>query len=333
VLLIDDLKTEEQLEIAEQVFQSQGNLQSRSRMGLDQSLQSALDPRGAVLSTGEVDVRSRSSLGRMLIVDVRAGDIDPTVLDKLQRMGDCGQYAAAMAAYIRWLAQRLDEVRGRLAKLTAEIRAEMGNIPGAHPRHPEAVASLAAGYRIYLDFAVEVGAIDAATARRYAEKARKCLVELAQAQAHQQEEARPGRKFLEYVAAALASKRCHLLNSLSDAAPHHYAKACGWHTDGLTPDLKVPVNSKCIGYIDEQAGMTYLFVTESEAYANEYARRLRSSQSFESIGRELMNEKLCRAHAEGKWPRATKARRFGREVKRCYCVPIVNLFGDPGKAV
>ena len=338
VLVIDDLKTQEQLEVAEQVFQAQGNLQARSRMGMDQSLQPQLDPRGTVLSTGEVDCRTASALGRMLVVEIKAGDIDKGVLSRLQRAGDAGLSATAMAACIRWLAPRLDEVRARFATLTAEIRADLGEIPGAHPRHPDAIAELIAAYRLYLEFAVEVGAIASITAESYAAKAREYLVELAEAQAGPQTEAKPGRKFLDLIAAALRSKRCHLADANSDNAPSVYPVACGWHKDwlyqgkdeGQTLDWKIPANSKLLGFIDEAAGWVYLDDTEAVAVANEQGRRHYTPQTFSNIGRELLNEGLCRAHADGTKKRATADKRIRNHGKnRYFWIAIKDLFGPP----
>ena len=118
--------------------------------------------------------------------------------------------------------------------LTAEIREDLGEIPGTHPRHPDAIAELIAAYRLYLEFAVETGAIEHITANAYTAKAREYLVELAEAEAGPQSDAKPGRKFLNLIAATLQSKRCHLAVIDSDCAPSIYPGACGWHRTGFT---------------------------------------------------------------------------------------------------
>jgi hypothetical protein len=336
VLVIDDLKTNAQLETAEAIFQAQGNLQNRARMAVDQSLQQPLDPRGSILSTGEIDPRTASTLGRMLMAEIKRGDIDRGVLARLQHSGDAGSFATAMSAYIRWLAPRLDEIRGRHAKLTAEIREDLGEIPGAHPRHPDAVAQLLAAYRLFLSFLVETGSITRPAAEGLAKKAKKYLVELARLQAYPQQEAKAGRTFLDLIAAALRSKRCHLAVADSDEAPQQYAGASGWHKDwlyqgkhGQMLDWKIPTNSKLIGFIDEDAGLVYLDPTESAAVASEQGRRHDTPQSFSSIGRELLNEGLCRSHLDGEKTRATGDKRIHNHGKRRYFwIAIPDLFGD-----
>jgi hypothetical protein len=337
VLLIDDLKTNAQLEDAETIFQAQGNLQNRTRMAIDQTLQQPLDPRGTLLSTGEIDPRTASTLGRMLVDEIKAGDIDRGVLSRLQQSGDAGLFALAMSAYIRWLAPRLDEVRAQHERLTAEIRAGLGDIPGAHPRHPDAIAQLIAAYRLFVDCAVKAEAIQTITADSYVAQARQYLVELARLQADSQQDAKAGRQFLDLIAMALGAGHCYLANAHGDTAPREYAGACGWETKwlyqgndvGQRRDWEIPTNSKQIGFIDEDAGTVYLDPTASVAIANDQARRLHTPQSFASVGRELMNEGLCEIHVEDGVPRATKHKRIPNHgKKRYFWIAIPNLFGE-----
>ena len=131
-----------------------------------------------------------------------------------------------MSAYIRWLAPRLDEVRREHERLTIEIRRGLVDISGAHPRHPNSVAQLMAAYRLYLGFAVEVGAIDGVAAERYATTSREYLLELAKAKAEPQREAKVGRTFLRLIVSALASKQCHIVNAKT-VTPKDFAGACG----------------------------------------------------------------------------------------------------------
>jgi hypothetical protein len=338
VLIVDDLKTQEQIAAAEGLMQAQGNLQNRARMNVDQSLQKPLNPRGALLSTGEIDPRTRSTLGRIVMIEIESGDVDLGVLTRLQEVGDGGGFARTMAPYIQWLAPQLDAVRDEHRGLTDKIREEIGDIAGAHPRHSDIIAQLLAAYQLFLRFVVESGAVDQTTADHYQDKARQILLELGAAQGEIQDESRPGRRFLELIASALRSLRCHLLRANSDWAPSRYAGACGWHKDwlyqgteiGQTLEWKIPVNSKCVGFIDEEAGFVYLDPGETQAIAQETAKRQGDPQSFASVGRELLNEGLCVPHFEDGKRRASGHKRF--EVhgnKRYIWVPIQHIFGPP----
>jgi Bifunctional DNA primase/polymerase, N-terminal len=337
-LIIDDLKQDWQANTAEVIVQAQGNLQNRARMNIDQSLQKALNPRGSLLSTGEIDPRSRSTLGRMLMVEIRAGDIDVRVLTQIQALGDQGLLATVMAAYVQWLAPQLDAIRQEHERLVAEIQLEIGDFPTAHARHPNIIAQLVAAYQIFLRFAVERDAIAPISAEGYLANAKKISVELGQAQGELQEDSKPGRRFLVLIASALQSHRWHLRNALSDNSPREYAGACGWHKDflyqgnetGQMLDWRTPINSKCIGFIDEEKNLVYLDPVESVALANEMGKRHNDPQSFKGVARELLNEGLCQPHNEGVRIRPTKVTRIrDHGVKRYLWIPIECLFGEP----
>jgi hypothetical protein len=339
LLIVDDMKFEKQVATAEIVFQAQGNLQNRARMRTDQRLQEGLDPRGSLLSTGEIDPRTRSALGRILTVEIQAGDVDLGVLSRLQEFGDNGLFATTMAAYIQWLAPQLDDIRIEHGRLVATIRQEIGDLPGTHSRHPDIVAQLLAAYQLFLRFAVECDAIAPLTAEGYLTRARQILIELGRAQSELQEESKPGRKFLDLIASALLAGRCHILNAQNDNAPSTYAGACGWQRDyvyqgaelGNMLDWKIPGNSKCIGFIDEEAMRVYLDPVECPAIATEMGKRLGDMQSFKSVGRELLNEGLCQAHVERGKVRSTRGLRIrSHGLKRYFWIPIEHIFGEVG---
>jgi hypothetical protein len=344
LLIVDDLKQDRQVETAEVIFQAQGNLQNRTRMNIDQSLQASLPPRGSLLSTGEIDPRSQSTLGRILLVEIRAGDIDPAVLTRLQESGDQGHFATLMASYIRWLAPRLDGMRARHRRLTDRIRARIGTVKGTHPRHPDIAAQLLAAYLVCLKFAAETG-VPTALITGVRRRAWACVRGLLGAQADPQEEAKVGRQFLADIRTALSAKRAHLESALESVGncnnPGGHERACGWYQDYLYEgkDLgqqlrwRIPANSKRVGFIDVEEGMIYLCPEEAIAVANNEARRQGRTQSFANVGRELLNESLVVPHEEKRGDktitRATKEKRIHSQGKyRYFWISIKNLFGE-----
>jgi hypothetical protein len=335
LLIIDDLK--HQGKTAEVIFQSQGNLQNRARMNTDQSLQKALNPRGSLLSTGEIDPRTSSAVGRAILVEIRTGDIDLGILTRLQDFGDRGLFAMAMVAFIHWLAPQLDAIREEHKRLTALILKEIGTLPGAHARHPDMVAQLVAAYQLFLRFAVERDAISLIRADGYRATAKKILIDLGRAQSEIQKENKPGRRFLEIIASALQTQAYHLLNAQSyDTRPTDYPGACGWRKEPLRQDAhgqeyewRVPSNSKCIGFIDEKKILIYLIPDASKTLATEMAKRRDDLQSFESIGRELLGEGLCLPDVkDGKMHSSKLIRLPGHGQRRYLCIPIPYLFGE-----
>src|SRR3954470_10373556 len=101
-------------------------------MGVDGKLQPSMDPRGALLSTGEDRPQRASANLRTLGVwfdkdDAcrgAAGTIDKEVLTRCQADADAGLYAASLAGFLRWLASRLDAVRAAFPDRTLALRRE-----------------------------------------------------------------------------------------------------------------------------------------------------------------------------------------------------------------
>ena len=157
--------------IAERLFRAAGNRQARNRMDGRGRLGPARPPRGLVLATGEEVPDGESIRGRMLIVEVGAGDVD------LRRLGECQQLAAqgllaeAMGGYVRWLAGRFEEAQSGLRERVRELRAVAPG--GGHARTPGTLAELEAAFEQFAEFAAEARAITPT------EKARALLTLLA----------------------------------------------------------------------------------------------------------------------------------------------------------
>ena len=250
------------------------------------------------------------------------------MLSRLQTAGDEGLYSGLMSAYIQWLADRLDDVRAEHARLTREIRAGIGDVARVHPRFPDMVAQLVAAYRIFMRFAVERGLTVQVSADAYVAKAKEILLELGTDQAELQEQSKLGRRFLDLVASALSSGRCHLANADSDLPPDNLQAACGWRWEPSRTggDWMAPSGSKCVGFISTKDGCVYLDPTESQAIAGELARSQHNPQSFASIGRELIQEGLVTVHVDGTKQRSTGNKKIHGAQARRFWVAIAKLF-------
>jgi hypothetical protein len=333
LLVIDDLKFEDHVKKAETLMQSQGDLQNRLRMNVNQSLQQALDPRGSLLSTGEIDPLTRSTLGRGLKVEIGANDIDLPILTRLQDAGDGGLFASLMRAYIQSLAGRIDRARDDHARLTTEIRQKIGEMPDVHPRHPDIIAQLVAAYRLFMTWCAEQRLINPIAADSYVGRAQALLIELGDYQADPQAESRPGRQFLGLIASGLSSGRCHLQSKDSDSEPKPYPQRCGWRHDG--EHWRVPSGSTCVGYISNLDDKVYLDPIECQAIATKMAKEQRNPQCFASIGRELMQEELVVVQQFKRGDKAINTaagpKRIHGARKRYYWVDPTHIFGtdDP----
>lgn len=140
-------------------FGEGGDRLGRMRMRSDATLRPARYPRGIILSTGEDIPRGQSLRARMLVLEVAPGSLRWDLVTEAQKNASEGLYAQAMAGFVRWLAERyehLERVRdAELAALRDEARQS-----DQHRRTPATIAQLSRGFRLFLDYAQEVGAID-----------------------------------------------------------------------------------------------------------------------------------------------------------------------------
>ena len=113
-------------------------------------------------------------------------------------------YAQALAAYVRWLASRFDEIHGQHAERVARLRQEATKSTN-HKRTPVVVAELGVGLKHFITFAQDAGALSADDADRLWSRGWKALGEAAAAQSSFQVASDPVRLFLELLASAIAS--------------------------------------------------------------------------------------------------------------------------------
>jgi hypothetical protein len=210
---------------ADRVLRAQGNQSGRTRMRADGTLVQAKPPRGLVLSTGEDTPRGESLGSRLLVLEVGKDDVDWADLTSCQTDAVGGLYAQALAGYLRWLAPQYAAIQRELQRDTAQLR-QVTITSAAHRRTPSLVANLAAAWRIFLRFAVEVGAVTEAEAREHWECGWRALVHAGAMQVQQQAAAEPVGRFLALLLAALGSGRAHI--AAPDGRPPAAADAWGW---------------------------------------------------------------------------------------------------------
>ena len=231
LLVIDDYAPtgrygDDRLEnVAERLFRAAGNQQGRSRMSGNGRVKSPRPPRALLLATGEDVPRAHSIRARLLIIEVAPGEVERSILSECQRAGDDGALAAAMAAYIQWIAGRYEELQDRLRTRSLEIRAE-GRGRAVHARLPAALAELQSGFELWLEFAHEQGAISAAEHTEWRQRSESAFQELAARQARYHQASDPVLRFIRLLQTAIASGRAHFADR-SGMAPES-AQVWGW---------------------------------------------------------------------------------------------------------
>ena len=213
---------------ADRLFRGQGNNSGRGRMWANGTLRPTRPPRGTLLSTGEDVPKGQSLRARLMVVDVPKQGDDAVDWDKLslcQSDASNGLYAQAMAGFLRWLAPRYGDLRRDLRAEIDQLR-EQAYENDQHRRTPEIVANLALGFRYFLDFAQEVGALDAVQAETLRQRCWTALGDAAAAQQEHQAVSDQVSRFLELLGAAISSGRAHLSNANGDRP--RQATSWGW---------------------------------------------------------------------------------------------------------
>ena len=210
---------------ADRLLRGQGNSAGRQRMRSNSSLRPTKSPRGMIFNTGEDLPGGQSLRARILALELGPGDVNWQLLTRCQKDAASGRYAQTLSGFIRWLAGRLEEVREKLKNEIDRLRAKAIS-SAAHRRTPDIVANLMFGWSCFLDFAVEVGAIDTATAEKLAAEAWQAIGQAATEQAQHQAGSDPVQRFRELISAALASGKAHV--AAEDGGEPESPQAWGW---------------------------------------------------------------------------------------------------------
>jgi hypothetical protein len=262
---------------AERLFRGAGNHQGRSRMSGYGRLRAPRPPRALMLATGEEVPQGQSLRARMLIVELRLAEVDRFVLSECQTLARQGQLAAAMGAFVSWIAERYEELQERLRTRVLELRSR-GLPHASHARLPSALAEMQSGWEIWLQFAFEAGAIDAEGQMELARRSNKALGELAALQASYQMTNNMALRFVALLQAALASGLAHVAD-WQGGVP---AAAALWGWRSKTNGRKWIPSGTCIGWV---AGSD-LYLDASASY--------QAAQQAAGVDRLIVSEQTLR---------------------------------------
>ncbi len=237
----DDLES-----VAERLFRAVGNQQGRSRMvgnGRLQ-LQPARQPRALLLATGENVPQGQSIRARLLIVELGLGQADRAILSECQCAGEEGLLADAMGAFLVWIAGRYEELQQRLQTRSCEIRGQ-GRGRAVHARLPVTLAELQSGFELWLEFALQTGAISTAEQMELEQRCERAFQELAALQVRYHKASDPAERFVSLLKAALECGHAHIADrrGTAPASPEPW----GWRRNP-TDRRWIPQGSR-IGWV------------------------------------------------------------------------------------
>ncbi|MEE8114925.1 MAG: bifunctional DNA primase/polymerase [Nitrososphaerales archaeon] len=278
---------------ADRIFRAQGNSSGRQRMRADGSLRPERPPRGLILSTGEDTPKGHSLKARLWVCDLSPGDVSEQILSLCQRDAARGKYVKATAGFIQWLAPQYETIRRNLQKELRELR-KTASKDELHRRTPDIVANLAIGWRLFLDYAKDVGAITAEQRQELWDRGWNALGEGAAAQQEQQATDEPTQQFLAMLKAAITSGKAHVASP--DGCEPDNPKAWGWR-EGY--DYPTSQGSR-IGWVDGDD--LYLEPTAAYAAAQTMARASGGSlaTSDATLRKRLKERNLLRSTKENR---------------------------------
>ena len=206
----------------------------RGTLTVDRRQRSGVYPRGLIMSSSETLPRGHSNLARAVIVDVDRPLIgpDPVMSRAYYRgedLGAAGVYALAMAGYVQQIASDFEAVRAGNAAHRQAVQALAPHFEGAHGRTAGAASELAYGWRVFLSFAVQVGAVSEAQAGQTWARVVLALKGTAKGQGAHLTAEDPVSRALRLLDNLLSQGRV-FLEDLSGGGqpPENAAELCGW---------------------------------------------------------------------------------------------------------
>ena len=205
----DPIAQRKQVQKAQRIIRSMGNLSGRSRLRANLSARRDYVPRGLMVSTGEDLPPGQSILARALIAEVEKERLDLTKLTLAQENTE--RLPHAMAGYIEWLEPRMDELENDLKIQWREHRTRF-NRDGGHLRIPEILAYLALGMDLFTSFARDLQVMSENEIALLSEQTFAALTTLGETHSKRVNEEDPTEVFLDTLSAMLVQARVSLMD-------------------------------------------------------------------------------------------------------------------------
>ncbi|HKQ76719.1 MAG TPA: hypothetical protein VJ810_23695 [Blastocatellia bacterium] len=226
--------------IATAYLRAQANHSGRTAGKPDATLRARRVPRGGTIAAGEdlppgVSLRARNVV--LEFTDELTADIKKK-LTPLQRAARDGVFAGLGAAYIQWLAGRIETVIAERGGRIAELREawnEKLSVVKVHPRTASNFAHLEFAWEKFFEFGKAKGLITESGAADLAARINRGLLECAKQQAQWLADSDPAKRFVTLIAVALGSGTAHInaRDGDIDKYPADAKRAMGWRLDNV----------------------------------------------------------------------------------------------------
>jgi hypothetical protein len=225
--------------VLEYLLRNQGDRQGKGRLESSTKQRPVHPPRGLILSSGEVQPLSGSSLARAWLVHIKSGDFD---LDKkiIPAQAQQDLLSHAMRGYLEYLAPQLDALSSQLQGDFEYLREQAKKTSKTRTRHgrlDETVAFLYLGFQVFINYAVTEEAITQEGAANYLQEAWKTFNEVADDLAQVAEREEPTKQFFEAILELQTLGRIYFA-SMEDVIPETGLSSQGAVKIGWGPDEK-----------------------------------------------------------------------------------------------
>jgi hypothetical protein len=324
---------------ADRVLRGAGNQAGRARLTPDIQTRPTYYPRGLIITSGEDVPTGHSLRARILVVEMERGTVQRPVLTGLQRAANGGVLRAAMAAYIVWLAPRMERLHSDLPQRLRAVREEFRAVSGpeSHARGPANIASLWLGLELFFEFAEDTKAIIAEERAAHLRRARIALLRLVRAQGEQLSDQDDAQRFIELIGAALESGRAYLRRAHIGGndptwppMPHLWGWSSTASVDQFGGENWVP-RGEAIGWLD---GATVLLEPEAafavaQRFGHDQGQTL--SLTRRNLWKRLAEQGLCHTMRDGSSRRSTVTRVIGGRKRRVLAIDTT-IFDVSGSA-
>ena len=212
---------------ADRIIRGAGNQSGRGRRNANLEARPTYHPRGLLVATGEDLPRGESLRGRMVIIEVKPGDISAKAISSLQHAAASGQLALTMTGFVRWLAPRMEELQRTLPEAIRAYRTRE-DFAFHHARGNDNFGNLMEGLRLFADYAVDIGAISEPERASLLSEGEMRLSRLMDAQMAYLKDADEVDRFLSLLRAAFNMGRTHLSDHLTNQVPDDNPSYWGW---------------------------------------------------------------------------------------------------------
>jgi len=240
---------------AERLIRNTGNQAGRGRCDANSQTIAAPFNRSMLIATAEELPLGASLLGRLLILEISRADVDNAVLTRLQRAVTNGSFTGLMAAYLQWLAPRLDGLKKDVPRRFIQSRDQVAQqgFASSHPRAPEIFANLVVGFDVFADFLSDMGLMTIEQSNDLFSSVNVSLKQAFCEQAIYQIEQDETERFLQILRAVLSSGNGHIACRLNQGPPPSRPFAWGWRDSGsdMAGDKTFKPMGDCIGWFYE----------------------------------------------------------------------------------